>query len=51
MDFIDRSTNQPFFLYFCPVVPHSNNERKKALGNGMEVPDFGPYKDQPWTMP
>src|SRR5687768_12674422 len=48
LDFIDRSTNQPFFLYFCPVVPHANNERKKALGNGMEVPDFGPYKDEPW---
>ena len=48
MDFIDRSTNKPFFLYFCPVVPHANNERKKALGNGMEVPDFGPYKNEPW---
>lgn len=48
LDFIDRSTNQPFFLYFCPVVPHSNNERRKALGNGMEVPDFGPYKNEPW---
>ena len=48
MDFIDSSTNQPFFLYFCPVVPHANNERKKALGNGMEVPDFGPYKDEKW---
>jgi arylsulfatase A-like enzyme len=48
LDFIESSTNQPFFLYFCPVVPHANNERKKALGNGMEVPDFGPYKDEPW---
>jgi arylsulfatase A-like enzyme len=48
MDFIDSSTNQPFFLYFSPVVPHANNERKKALGNGMEIPDFGPYKNEPW---
>jgi arylsulfatase A-like enzyme len=46
--FIEASTNQPFFLYFSPVVPHANNERKNALGNGMEVPDFGPYKDEPW---
>jgi len=50
LDFIDRSTNQPFFLYFCPVVPHANNERKKALENGMEVPDFGPYKDHTWDI-
>lgn len=48
LTFIESSTNQPFFLYFCPVVPHANNERKKALGNGMETPDFGPYKNEPW---
>jgi len=48
LTFIEGATNQPFFLYFSPVVPHANNERKKALGNGMEVPDFGPYKDEPW---
>ncbi|HVK59612.1 MAG TPA: arylsulfatase [Candidatus Kapabacteria bacterium] len=51
LDFIEASTNraEPFFLYFSPVVPHANNERKKALGNGMEVPDFGPYQDEPWS--
>ena len=51
LDFIEAATNknnQPFFLYYSPVVPHANNERKKALGNGMEVPDFGPYQDEPW---
>ena len=46
--FIDRSKNDRFFLYYCPVVPHANNERKRALGNGMEVPDFGPYANEPW---
>ena len=51
LDFIEAATNksnQPFFLFFSPVVPHANNERKRALGNGMEVPDYGPYKDEPW---
>jgi arylsulfatase A-like enzyme len=51
LDFIEASTNKnsaPFFLYYAPVVPHANNERKKALGNGMEVPDFGPYANENW---
>src|SRR5205085_1902045 len=52
LDFIEASTNKnsrPFFLYYAPVVPHANNERQKALGNGMEVPDFGPYSNEPWS--
>ena len=51
LDFIEAATNEnsaPFFLYYSPVVPHANNERKKALGNGMEVPDFGPYANEEW---
>lgn len=51
LDFIEAATNrvnQPFFLYYAPVVPHANNERKRALGNGMEVPDFGPYANETW---
>ena len=51
LDFVEASTNAnntPFFLYYAPVVPHANNERKKALGNGMEVPDFGLYENEPW---
>jgi len=54
LDFIEASTNKnnaPFFLYYTPVVPHANNERKKALGNGMEVPDFGPYANENWDAP
>jgi arylsulfatase A-like enzyme len=52
LDFVEAATNsanQPFFLYYTPVVPHANNERKRALGNGMEVPDFGPYASEPWS--
>ncbi|MGH7140956.1 MAG: sulfatase-like hydrolase/transferase, partial [Pirellulales bacterium] len=35
----------------CMVVPHANNERTRALKNGAEVPDFGPYSDKDWPEP
>jgi arylsulfatase A-like enzyme len=38
----------PFFLYWSLVVPHANNERTRAVGNGANVPDFGPYADEDW---
>jgi arylsulfatase A-like enzyme len=46
--FIAQNATRPFFLYLAVVVPHANNERARALGDGHEVPDFGPYADQPW---
>jgi len=33
------------------VVPHANNERARALKDGMEVPDYGPYAGMDWTAP
>lgn len=45
----DRS--QPFFLYWSMVIPHANNERTRAVRNGAEVPDFGPYADKDWPDP
>jgi arylsulfatase A-like enzyme len=30
------------------VIPHANNERNRALGNGAQVPDFGPYATEDW---
>ena len=44
--FIDRSKDRPFFLYLSLTVPHANNERARALGDGQEVPDYGPYADE-----
>jgi arylsulfatase A-like enzyme len=32
------------------VVPHANNERTRMLGDGAQVPDYGPYADQPWPQ-
>jgi arylsulfatase A-like enzyme/cyclophilin family peptidyl-prolyl cis-trans isomerase len=49
--FIEQNKAQRFFLYLSLVVPHANNERNRALKNGAEVPDFGPYADRPWPDP
>ncbi len=51
LSFLDRSKDKPFFLYLAWTVPHANNERTKALGDGQEVPDYGIYKDEPWSQP
>jgi arylsulfatase A-like enzyme len=49
--FIDRSKGRPFFLELALTVPHANNERARALGDGQEVPDYGPYASKPWADP
>jgi arylsulfatase A-like enzyme len=48
LKFIAHHQDRPFFLYWSMVVPHANNERKAALGNGAQVPDFGPYAREDW---
>jgi len=47
-DFIARNEDGPFFLYLALTVPHANNERSRALGDGQEVPSYGAYSDQAW---
>ena len=32
-------------------MPHANNERARALGDGQEVPDYGPYAAKDWPDP
>ena len=49
--FIDKHKEEPFFLYLAYTIPHANNERTKADGNGMEVPDDAPYTDKKWSQP
>lgn len=51
LKFVDDNKNKPFFLYWCMVIPHANNERTRALKNGAHVPDFGPYADKDWPDP
>lgn len=49
LNFIEENKDRPFFLFLSVVVPHANNERRQALGDGEEVPDYGIYKDMNWT--
>jgi arylsulfatase A-like enzyme len=49
--FIERSKDRPFFLFLSLTVPHANNERARALGDGQEVPDYGPYASKDWADP
>jgi arylsulfatase A-like enzyme len=46
--FVEQHKDGPFFLYLSLVVPHANNERAKELGDGQEVPDYGPYAKEDW---
>ena len=48
---LDSSKDQPFFLYLALTIPHANNERGRGLGDGQEVPDYGPYTDRDWSRP
>ena len=49
--FVRENKEAPFFLYWSMVVPHANNERSRALGDGAEVPDYGVYVDKNWPEP
>ncbi|MEX0321673.1 MAG: arylsulfatase [Puniceicoccaceae bacterium] len=48
LDFIRREADGPFLLHVHWTIPHANNEAGRALGDGMEVPDYGPFLDLPW---
>jgi arylsulfatase A-like enzyme len=43
--FIDEHKVGSFFLEFASTLPHANNESRP---NGMEIPDYGPYRSQNW---
>ncbi|HOW70688.1 MAG TPA: arylsulfatase [Phycisphaerae bacterium] len=47
--FVQRNRHRPFFLYLTYTIPHANNELGAKTGDGMEVPDYGPYRDREWT--
>ena len=59
LEFVKANRDKPFFLYLAMTIPHANNEAsnrniKEAeipAYRGMEVPDFGPYKDKDWPAP
>lgn len=39
LDFVERNSAKPFFLYLPFTIPHSR----------YEIPDTAPYTDKPWT--
>ncbi|MBM3821742.1 MAG: hypothetical protein FJ404_02430 [Verrucomicrobia bacterium] len=51
IQFISKPREQPYLLFLSFVVPHANNERNAALGNGTEVPSLEPYTSTSWTAP
>jgi arylsulfatase A-like enzyme len=51
LKYVTENKPRPFFLYWCMVIPHANNERTRLLRNGAHVPDFGPYADKDWPDP
>jgi arylsulfatase A-like enzyme len=48
--FVADHRDKPFFLYLAYTIPHANNERGRAEGNGMEVPSDAPYSDRKWPQ-
>lgn len=51
LKFVSRNQDRPFFLYWSLVLPHANNERARELGDGAQVPDYGPYAKMDWPDP
>lgn len=50
-EFIEKNKARPFFLYLAYTIPHANNEAHLVGRHGMEVPDYGIYKDKDWPEP
>lgn len=49
--FVRQHRDHPFFLYLAFTIPHANNERGRAEGNGMETPSDTPYSHEDWPQP
>jgi arylsulfatase A-like enzyme len=48
LDFVGRSTGQPFFIYLTYTAPHANNELGQIAANGMDSPGDGIYAGEDW---
>jgi arylsulfatase A-like enzyme len=48
LQFIDRTSDKPFFTYLSYTVPHADNELGELTGVGIEVPDQGIYANEEW---
>lgn len=48
LNFVERNSEQPFFLYLAYTIPHANNEAHLVDRHGMEAPDYGEYANLDW---
>ncbi|GAB4456717.1 MAG: arylsulfatase [Armatimonadaceae bacterium] len=49
-----RGQSTPFFLYYCPTLPHANNEAQREAKRGMECPDdrfYTQFASKDWPEP
>ena len=51
IDFIEKNSNNKFFLFLAYNVPHANNEAGAYFKDGMEVPDYYEFKEKDWLNP
>lgn len=51
LNFIEENRDTSFFLYMAYNTPHANNEAGYMFQDGMEVPDYGSYKEMDWPDP
>jgi len=47
LKFIEDCKDEPFFLHYCPTLPHANNEGRDTA-DGMEVDDYGEFASRDW---
>jgi arylsulfatase A-like enzyme len=47
LGFIKDCKDNSFFLYYCPTMPHANNEGGKSP-DGMEVDTYGEFENRDW---
>ena len=47
IDFIKDCKDTPFFLHYCPTMPHANNEGGDTP-DGMEVDTYGEFEERDW---
>lgn len=48
LEFIRDCRDRPFFLHYCPTLPHANNEGGDTP-DGMEVDTYGDFADRKWA--
>lgn len=51
LGFIEEYQDTSFFLYLAYNIPHANNEAQMMFGDGMEVPDYGEFRNSEWPKP